>query len=133
MVKTPTFYVFKMYKVHQDATLLPINLTCEDYTFDGMTLPSVTASASKDSTGKIHISLGNINPNKDVPVEVDLRGGKKLSKATGEIITGTAMNSYNDFDKPEEVNIKSFSQFKFKDNLLQVTLLSKSVVTIEIE
>jgi alpha-N-arabinofuranosidase len=133
IVKTPTFYVFKMYKVHQDATLLPINLTCEDYTYDGMTLPSVTASASKDSTGKIHISLGNINPNKDVPVEIDLRGGNKLSKASGEIITGTAMNSFNDFDKPEEVNIKKFSQFELKDNLLQITLPSKSVVTVEIE
>ena len=29
MVLTPTYYVFKMYKVHQDATYLPIDLTCE--------------------------------------------------------------------------------------------------------
>ena len=27
MVLTPTYYVFKMYKVHQDATYLPIDLT----------------------------------------------------------------------------------------------------------
>jgi alpha-N-arabinofuranosidase len=133
IVKTPTFYVFKMYKVHQDATLLPINLTCEDYAFDGMTLPSVSASASKDSYGKIHISLSNINPNNDVALEIDLRGANKLTKVKGEIITGSAMNAYNDFGKQENVNIQPFSQFKLKDNLLQITLPSKSVVTVEIE
>jgi alpha-N-arabinofuranosidase len=133
LVKTPTFYVFKMYKVHQDATLLPMSLTCEDYTYDGMTLPSVSASASKDNTGKIHVSISNINPNKDVALEIDLRGAKKLSKVTGEIIMAPEINSYNDFDKPEKVNIQPFSQFKLRDNLLQLSLPSKSVVTLEAE
>ena len=27
MVLTPTYYVFKMYKVHQDATYLPIEIS----------------------------------------------------------------------------------------------------------
>jgi alpha-L-arabinofuranosidase len=133
LVKTPTFYVFKMYKVHQDATLLPINLTCEDYTFNGMTLPSVSASASKDDKGKIHVSLCNINPNKDITVEIDLRGDKKLSKVNGEIITASAMNAHNDFDKPEEVNCKEFTGFKMEDNVLKITMPSKAVVTVEVE
>ncbi|MDZ7261112.1 MAG: alpha-N-arabinofuranosidase [candidate division KSB1 bacterium] len=133
LVKTPTFYVFKMYKVHQDATLLPINITCEDYSFNGMTLPSVSASASKDSQDKIHVSLANLNPNRGVEVEIDLRGADKLSKAKGEIITSSAMNDYNDFGKPEKVNIKSFSGYKLDKNLLKVSLPSKSVVTLEID
>ena len=29
MVLTPTYYVFKMYNVHQDATYLPLDLSCE--------------------------------------------------------------------------------------------------------
>jgi alpha-L-arabinofuranosidase len=133
IIKTPTFYVFKMYKVHQDATLLPMNIVCEDYSWNGMTLPSVSASASKDSGGKIHVSLSNINPNKDVTLQIDLRGEKKLSQVKGEIITASTMNAYNDFDKPENVNCQQFSQLKLRDNLLQITLPSKSVVTVEIE
>ena len=31
MLLTPTYHVFEMYTVHQDATLLPADLTCEDY------------------------------------------------------------------------------------------------------
>jgi alpha-N-arabinofuranosidase len=132
LVKTPTFYVFKMYKVHQDATLLPINVTCEDYSYNGMTLPSVSASASKDSQGKIHVSLANFNPNKTTEVEIDFRGADRLSRVTGEIITAPAMNDYNDFGVPEKVNIKSFSGYKLDKNFLKVSLPSKSVVTLEI-
>ena len=29
MVLTPTYHVFEMYKVHQDATYLPLELNCE--------------------------------------------------------------------------------------------------------
>ena len=133
LVKTPTFYVFKMYKVHQDATLLPINVQCEDYSYNGMTLPAVSASASKDSQGKIHLSLSNINPNRGIEVEIDLRGADKLSKVKGVILTAPAMNDYNDFGKPEKVNIKSFSGYKLDKNLLKVSLPSKSVVTLEID
>ncbi len=132
LVKTPTFYVFKMYKVHQDATLLPINVECEDYSFNGMTLPGVSTSASKDSEGKIHLSLCNLNPNNQLEIKVELRGADKLAKVKGEIITAPAMNDYNDFGKPEKVNIKAFSDYKLDKNILKVSLPAKSVVTLEI-
>jgi len=133
LVKTPSFYVFKMYKVHQDATLLPIDVTCEDYSYDGMTLPSVSASASKDKEGRIHVSLTNIDPHKDRIVEIDLRGSNNLSNASGEIITSPNENDYNDFGQQEKVNIQKFSSFSIKNNILKVNLPSKSVVTIELK
>ena len=133
LVKTPTFYVFKMYKVHQNATLLPINVRCDDYNYDGMTLPSISASASKDSLGKIHISLSNIDPDKNRNVEIDLRGSKDLTISNGEIITSKNMNDYNDFGKPEKVDIKDFKDFSLQNNVLKINLPSKSVVTIELD
>ena len=133
IVKTPTFYVFKMYKVHQEATLLPIDITCEQYSYDNMTLPSISASASKDSTGTIHLSLCNIDPDQKRDIDIELKTESKISKTRGEIITASAMNEYNDFDKPEKVNIKTFSDFSLKDKILTVSLPSKSVVTLEIK
>jgi alpha-N-arabinofuranosidase len=97
IVKTPTFYVFKMYKVHHDATLLPINVTCEDYSYNGMTLPGISVSASKDKNETIHVSLCNIDMHKNRSVEIDLRGSDKLSISRGEIITDPKENDYNDF------------------------------------
>jgi alpha-L-arabinofuranosidase len=132
IVKTPTFYVFKMYKVHHDATLLPINVTCEDYSYDAMTLPSISASASKDKDGAIHVSLCNIDMRNDRNVVIDLRGVDKLSKSSGEIITAPMENDYNDFGQAEKVNIQKFSKFSVRNNTLKVDLPAKSVVTIEL-
>jgi alpha-L-arabinofuranosidase len=42
-------------------------------------------------------------------------------------------NDYNDFGQPEKVNIKKFSSFSVKNNILKIDLPSKSVVTIELK
>ena len=132
LVKTPTFYVFKMYKVHQDATLLPIDVECQDYAVGEESIPAISASASKDAQGRIHISLANLNPNKDIPLSIDLRGAGQLGSNSGEIITAAAMNAYNDFGKPEAVNIQPFSGYQINQDTVSMTLPSKSVVTIEL-
>mgnify|MGYP006301794917 CR=1 FL=1 len=133
IIKTPTFYVFKMYKVHHDATLLPIDVVCKDYSYDGMSLPSISASASKDQNGVIHISLCNIDLHNDRSVEIDLRGSNLWSHSAGEIITAKNKNEYNDFGKPEKVNIQEFSSFSVQNNVLKVDLPAKSVVTIALK
>ena len=62
MVLTPTYYVFKMYKVHQDATYLPFEISCQQVSVrDKRTLPLISATASKNKDGKIHISLSNVD------------------------------------------------------------------------
>lgn len=58
MVLTPTYYVFKMYKVHQDATYLPLELNCDTMNVrDNRKLPMISATASKDKNGKVHLSI----------------------------------------------------------------------------
>ena len=98
-----------------------------------MTLPSISASASQDKEGRIHVSLTNIDPHEDRNVEIDLRGSDNLSNAAGEIITSPNENDYNDFGKPEKVNIQNFSSFSVQNNILKVDLPAKSVVTIELK
>ena len=52
MILTPTYHVFEMYTVHHDATMLPVEMRSANYTFDGDTIPAISASASRDQTGK---------------------------------------------------------------------------------
>ena len=35
MILTPTYHVFEMYKVHQGATLIPLEVTAPEYTLAG--------------------------------------------------------------------------------------------------
>ena len=133
MVLTPTYYVFKMYKVHQDADLLPIDISCGDYTVGDKSIKTISSTVSKDSTGLIHITLSNVNPNEPAKVQIKLEGTEQREFTRGEIITGKEMNSYNDFGKQEEVTLKNFYQVNLNGNETNVELPSKSIVMIELK
>ncbi len=131
MLLTPTYHVFEMYKVHHDATLLPIHINCGTYAMEGRELPSLSASASKDKNGIVHISLVNIDPAKDVKLMIDLRGGD-YSNVTGRILTAPEMNTHNTFEKPEEVKPAEFTAVKIKKNIVSLDMPSKSIIVLEI-
>lgn len=131
IVLTPTYYVFRMYKVHQNATLIPITLNCKNYTLGNESIPAISASASKDASGKIHITLANLDPNTENPVTIDL-GALKAGTISGEVITSKEMNDYNDFGKANVVVPVKFDKFKTNGSKLTVTMPSKSVVALEL-
>ena len=68
MLLTPTYHVFDLYKVHQDARLLPVQINTPDYTVGPDKIPAVNISASIDSTAAIHISYVNLDPNNKITV-----------------------------------------------------------------
>ncbi len=127
MVKTPTYYVFKMYNVHQDATLVPIELNSNDYTYGGESLKAVNASASiKDET--LSITLCNIDPNNEQEIEIEL--GVEYGTVKGEVITSDKFTDYNDFGKEEKVNIEDFKVKSPKNGSMKVKLPKHSVVLL---
>jgi alpha-N-arabinofuranosidase len=121
-----------MYKVHQDATLLPVELQCGRYQFADSNIPSLNVSASRDDSGKIHISLCNLDPNKPAEIVCELSGVKAKS-VSGRVLTAEAMTAHNTFDKPEAVKPAVFNDAKLKENVLTATLPAKSVVVLEVE
>jgi alpha-N-arabinofuranosidase len=131
MVLTPTYHVFRMFRVHQGANLLNIDLRCEDYANGDKKIPAISASASVDKDGKVHISLANLNPNKVISVTCPLIG-ETFGKVTGEVLTAGEMNSFNSFENPENVKPSAFNGFTFKDGILTVAMPSKSVVVLEL-
>jgi alpha-N-arabinofuranosidase len=132
MVLTPTYYVFKLFKAHQDALMLPVDMKSADYAFDGKTVPAVTVSASRDANGLIHISLTNADPNQSQAVTIDLRG-RKVSTVRGDVITADSMNAFNDFGKPEAVSIHPFDGAKLKGQTVEFSLPAKSVVMLALK
>jgi alpha-N-arabinofuranosidase len=132
MALTPTYWVYYLYKVHQDATLLPLSLTSDKYELNGKEIDAVSVSASKDATGKIHITLVNIDLNKAQSIETELRG-VTVKKVSGKILTSDKINDCNSFEKPDTVGVKDFKDAKLAGDRLTVNLPAKSVVMLEIE
>ncbi|NDV60445.1 alpha-N-arabinofuranosidase [Bacteroides sp. 519] len=133
MVLTPTYHVFKMYAVHQDATHLPLDIKCEEMPVrDNRTLPLISATASKGKDGIVHISLSNVDADNAQNITIDL-SGLKAKTVTGEILTSKNLTDYNTFENPNVVNVKEFKGAKLNKGTLEVKLPAKSIVTIAIK
>jgi len=131
MVLTPTYYVFKMYKVHQEATMLPVEVKCNQYTLEGQSLDAVNASASVKN-GIVSITLCNLDPNKTQQISFEI-AGISPSKVSGKVVTASKINAYNDFGKKAEVMEADYKNVKITNGKVEAVLPSKSVVLIQLQ
>jgi len=134
MVLTPTYHVFDLYKVHQDASLLPLNFISPEYSNGDEKISALNMSASQDSTGTIHISMVNVDPNKSIKTKISLNNFKQRI-ITGQLLTSDKFTDHNEFGKPEKVSIKDFAGFKFSGakDILEVELPAKSIVVLKLK
>ncbi|WP_251549024.1 alpha-N-arabinofuranosidase [Neobacillus muris] len=134
MILTPTYHVFNMYKVHQDAERLAVQSSFGSYEYKGESLPQVSVTASMNNEGKIHISLCNIDPSNQAEIVIELRGlSETIKTVSGTIITAGSMNAHNTFDHPETVKPVSFKDAILDKGELVVHLPAMAVVTLAIE
>lgn len=131
LVKTPTFHIFEMYKVHQDATLIPVTLKTSDYTFGDKKIPALSVSASRNSDGVVHISLCNTHATEAQSLTIRLRGNA-FQTVTGRILTSDALTAHNTFDNPDALTPRDFSEAQLSDSDIIVEIPAHSVVTLSL-
>ena len=129
MIKTPTYQVFKMYQVHQEANLVDINLKTENYEFDKESIPALTASASKKN-GVLSITTTNADPTRAIPLDLEFTKDFKSVKA--KIITGKEITDYNEFGEKEKVIILDFKIGKIKNGELHVEIPPHSLLLVQL-
>ena len=133
IILTPTYYVFEMYRVHQDATLVPMDLESDcEYEFDGDSLQALNASASKDKEGTLHISIVNIDPKQAVDLSIEVRG-QDVSSVSGRILTAPELSSHNTFDQPNAVKPEPFRGAKLGRDGVTMKMPAKSIVVLELK
>lgn len=132
MLLTPTYHVLDMYKVHQDATLLPLNIKTNNYSFGGENLPAVSASASKNQAGVTHVSLVNIHPTQAQEVTINIEGGV-YKNVSGSVLASAQLQDYNTFAQPNKIQPATFKGATLKGNTLTVKMQPFSVVVLELK
>jgi alpha-L-arabinofuranosidase len=126
LLLTPTYHVFEMYKVHQGATLIPIEMDPPG----ADALPSIHASASRDARGGLHVSLVNLDPRREADVSLVLRGSGARA-VSGRVLTGSSITACNEFGK-SSVEPAALSGSVSRGGV-RVSLPSKSVSVLKIE
>lgn len=131
MVLTPTYHVFRMYRVHQGATLIPVELAAPEYRLGQASVPALSASASRDAEGRLHLSLVNLDPNRAAEVAVSVAGAAVKTVAV-EALTAPAMNAMNTFERPDAVRPARFDRYNLQGPQLGITVPPKSIVVLEL-
>ena len=138
MVKTTSFYVFKMYKPHHTDNAKFAPITASNFNNVNGNVPSGNAAATVDDNGIVNISITNVDLASTHDVTVTLTSdAEKYTVKSAEVVTGPALNSGNDFGKDEVVNIKTLdeSNYSLEDEgkTLKVTMPTKSVVMVRLQ
>ena len=76
MLLTPTYHIFDMYKVHQDARLLDVSFESPLYTYGAQSIPQLSVSASINADGAIHLSACNLHHAENATVNCHIDGAE---------------------------------------------------------
>ena len=132
MVLTPTYHVMEMYNVHQDALMLPITVASGHYMLAGKKLEAISASASRDKAGAVHISVVNIDALVEHEVTIDM-GDLAAKSVAGRILRSDKLQDHNTFDNPQKIQPALYSGAVLKGKELSVKIPPFSVVVLELK
>jgi alpha-L-arabinofuranosidase len=131
MVLTPTYHVFDMYVPFQGATPVAAGVNAPPYRFGDISLPSVDVSAARDSAGRLHLALVNLDPNRPARVSTAITGTRPRG-AQGRLLTGPALDTHNTFDRPNNIQPVAF-RGRVEGGRLVFDLPAKSVAVVTVE
>ena len=130
MVKTPTWHVFNLYKVHQDNELVEsILLGNSKVGTEKHQAQKITESVSADQNGKIYVTLTNASLDEEEDMTLTF-AESKVKSAVAQIVTGK-MDAHNTFKAPNKVVGEAFDVKACKDGV-DFLLPPRSVVKLEI-
>ncbi|MBQ1849537.1 MAG: alpha-N-arabinofuranosidase [Lachnospiraceae bacterium] len=129
MVKTPTWHVFNLYKVHQDNDLVESTLTGNtEVGLGNSKAKKLTESVTVDEKGKLYVTLTNLSLDEAETMEVAL---PKVKSVKGQIVTGK-MDAHNTFKAPNKVQSAAFDDVTVTKDGLSFELPARSVVLLEV-
>ncbi|MBR3764935.1 MAG: alpha-N-arabinofuranosidase [Clostridia bacterium] len=104
LVKTPTYYVFDLYKAHQNGAAVYC-YTDDEKAAEGYKAPMISSSCSvKD--GVMTLTLANCSLTEEAAIDCGVHHFA-ATEASARILTGD-VRAFNDFDHPEDVVIRPF-------------------------
>ena len=131
MLLTPTYHVFEMYKVHHDATRLPIAFNSPEYELGDRSMPALSLSASRDREGAVHVSIVNTHATRAAKLNCTLSDIDATS-VTGRILTADKLDAHNTFEEPDRVKPAPFDGASIDSGTLTADAPPRSVIVLRL-
>ncbi len=130
LVRTPTYHVFEMNRGHHDAAALAVHLVEQDTGRQvGDTLLDTLSISASVKDGAMLLSVSNLDAERDLVVEIDLRGGT-VGPVSGRMLTADVLQRHNTAVEPDAVAPRPFEGVKAIDTGLRVELPAHSFATV---
>ncbi|MEA4890014.1 MAG: alpha-L-arabinofuranosidase C-terminal domain-containing protein [Clostridiaceae bacterium] len=120
-IVTPTYHVFDMYQVHQNAAAVR-TLTYGDQQIEGINTLSVSASVKEGFT---FISIANLSAEDDAVVELEPVGGSLDADAEMDVLVHEDYHAHNTFENPKVV-----TPFKQAVNVHQAIIVPRAGIVM---
>jgi alpha-L-arabinofuranosidase len=130
MTLTPTYHAFEMYIPFQGATYLPTEINAPTYSLEQMSVPAVTVTAARDSSGRLQFGLVNLDPKREAVVTTTVSGAD-VKGAAGRVLTAKTMDAHNTVEQPNAVKPAPISVRRSGDKIV-LRLPPKSVTVVEL-
>jgi alpha-N-arabinofuranosidase len=89
-----------MYQVCAEGTSVSVDVKVPPLA--GSAAPSLDVAAVRGKDKTLNLLVVNREPERAIPCRMKLKGFS-AKQSTGQILTGKSLNSYNDFDQPNNV------------------------------
>ncbi|MFO0909527.1 MAG: alpha-L-arabinofuranosidase C-terminal domain-containing protein [Isosphaeraceae bacterium] len=133
-VCTPNYHVFTMYRPHQKATAVKLDVEAEDIGFQAgsrrQDLPRVAGSASL-SGKSLTLTLVHTHATEPLEIELRLKGGT-ATEAQRTLLTHKELNAHNTFENPTNVVPTTGPADGVAGDVCRVTLPPASIVRYDI-
>jgi alpha-N-arabinofuranosidase len=131
MILTPTFHVYEMYRPHQGATALRVDLTAAPAISHGTReQPSLSASASRTGD-RCYLTLVNQDLTNDTDAVIRFRGAVP-QVANAAVLTGDSVRAQNTREMPDAVRPKPCDA-RIEDSKLLIRVPARAVASINVQ
>jgi alpha-N-arabinofuranosidase len=132
-VSTPTYHVYTMYRPHQSARAVRIELPSPEVTFRAggrdERIVRLAGSASRTTDGRATLTLAHLHASEPVGVRIRFRGGS-AGEVRHTVLTHAELNAHNTFERPDVVTPQTRT-LEMSGAELRFTLAPASVNALE--
>ncbi len=133
-VATPTYHVYTMYRPHQDARAVRIEVQTPELSFragqQSERIVRLAGSASRTRDGRATLTLAHLHASEPAEVVIRLRGGA-AREVRHAVLSHRELNAHNTFERPDVVTPRT-GPLEARGAEFRVTLPPASVNALEI-
>src|SRR5262249_37069458 len=108
-VATPTYHVYTMYRPHQDARAVRIDVQTPEVAFraagQAQRIVRLAGSASRTGDGRATLTLAHLHASEPAEVVIRMRGGA-AREVRHSVLSHRELNAHNTFERPDVVTPK---------------------------